>query len=557
MVTAIFLALWVQAAVGVNLLTPPGTPSTSCKWNPWDGKATSEAGEYEIPGSPYGENGTIEGFTILFPPMERHLIFSLKVKAGRAGQKFSFSAVGYDTSRAKTEPWTSWWNDSIALKTSDWTTFRRDMCIPKGTDRFRVIFHNPNQDSFLVTNMQLVTGEPGTTDPTAIDLAKENIEVWRQLRDKAKPSPAQLGAVLAARSTGMVVNHVHIRGPVRTSKAGEVGIATFPVPALDCGQVPIAFKVACDKPGKILSANWRKRGDGRNYLCDVKLVPGTHGVWLQYDALVLSPSRLNRDTQPPEESGSSHKSKWTRGTACVQTDNSDLKAVALKLSSPMDSEESYARKVFTFARDCNGKGAPFKTLDAAASLECGGSCTNRANLAAALLRLHGIPARTVSHMPTWGTGKFYEHWLTEYWQPGAGWIAVDPLLGRWDPDRRSRVVLATSSEQDEDRSFEPLHTRMVMPGAPYASSLELSPTLYQADLTDTDAINESEKVARFFVGPSTETQMLAAAHQFFKSLFRKLENGESTSADYDRIFKASASGRLGQFKALLKLEHKS
>jgi len=33
-----------------------------------------------------------------------------------------------------------------------------------------------------------------------------------------------------------------------------------------------------------------------------------------------------------------------------------------------------------------GKGAAFKSLDASHALDCGGSCTSRANLAAALLR---------------------------------------------------------------------------------------------------------------------------------------------------------------------------
>jgi hypothetical protein len=218
--------------------------------------------------------------------------------------------------------------------------------------------------------------------------------------------------------------------------------------------------------------------------------------------------------------------------------------LANKLWARNDSVVSYARKVFAFVRDDPGKGAPFKRLDALAALQCGGSCTNKANLAAALLRARGIPARTVAHMPTWSTLPLYEHWLTEFWVPGTGWLALDPALGRWDPDRRTRVVLSVANSADENRAFEPLHERFVMPGAPYASVAELSKELYPADLAKDDGINTVEQAANLVVPVGMERKL-------FERALKALPAVMDGRADYGRMLAVVKSGKIGDVLALL------
>ncbi len=554
MVTAGFLALLLQVSSGPNLLPLPGVQTTNCKWSPWDGHSTSIAGEYEVDGSPYPETGTVEGFNLINPPVETHLILSVKVRGNKAKQHFNMTAVGYNTHLPKGEGWTAWWEKSYVIDAGKWTTLERDICLPKGSDRLRVIIGNPNSDSVRISDLKLVAGVPGSPDPVAIATAKENIEIVKHLADKQPDTVLQRTADADARSAGVVINHVHIRGPIRTGNQGEVGTATFPVPAMDPGQIPIAFKITCDMPGQVLSAKWTKRPDGRNTVCKVQLKPGSKGVWVQYDALVLSPSGHMRDLTPPTWLAATNRQRWTRGTACVQTFNSEIQAMAKKLSAPNDSSESYARKVFAFVRDYRGKGAPFKTLDAVACVQSEGSCTNKANLTAALLRVHGIPARTVSHMPTWAPEAIYEHWLTEFWQPDKGWVAIDPELGRWDPDRRTRIVLATSSEEDEDLAFEKLHTRFVMPGAPYASSLEISSTLYPADIegSETDAINTSNRVSRYIVDAGSELRLLAAANHAYLRMMADLTVGKATAFKYDRVNAAVSSGSAATLERVLR-----
>jgi len=371
-------------------------------------------------------------------------------------------------------------------------------------------------------------------DKDAIALAKREIALAEAERAHPSASPAQKAADAIARSSGPVVVHIQIRAPICSKKPGEQGVATFPVPALGKGQVPLAFKIECKAPGKLLGFSWRGRKDGTNLVCDVKLLPGVKGSWVQYDALVLVGGDRQRDTKPPVST-----SGWERSTACVQSNAPQIKAIEKKLCSPNDTVESYARKVFAFVRDDMGKGAPFKALDALAALQCGGSCTNKANLSAALLRAHGIPARTVAHMPTWCSSKLYEHWLTEYWQPGTGWVAIDSALGRWDPDRRSRVVLAVSNPADEDLAFDPLHERFVMPGAAYLSVLELNPTLYPADLTDDDAINSVDQVAQLRISGSEEAALFEAGSRSFKELLPRLGNRTEDETRYRRVMAAA------------------
>jgi hypothetical protein len=267
---------------------------------------------------------------------------------------------------------------------------------------------------------------------------------------------------------------------------------------------------------------------------------------VQYEALVLLGGPDQRDTAGPRQSR-----EWRQSTACVQSSAAAIRAIERKLTTSNDSTESYARKVFKYVRDDHGKGAPFKALDALAALECGGSCTNKANLAAALLRAHGIPARTVSHMPTWCSEKLYEHWLTEYWQADVGWVALDPALGRWDPDRRTRVVLSVANPSDENLAFNPLHERFVMPGAPYLSVVELTPALYPADLTDDDAINSVDQVALIRVNERQEAALFAVADHSFRALYPKLARGTAGGDRYERVLAAVKAGSATALTAAL------
>src|SRR5207249_3215793 len=103
---------------------------------------------------------------------------------------------------------------------------------------------------------------------------------------------------------------------------------------------------------------------------------------------------------------------WLRSAGCVQADDADVKAKAEELAQGTDDIGEYARRVIHFTTRNPLRMRLLKSLDARDALKSGSSCTGRANLAAALLRARGVPARTVAHLPTW-SGPLFCHWLVE------------------------------------------------------------------------------------------------------------------------------------------------
>lgn len=171
---------------------------------------------------------------------------------------------------------------------------------------------------------------------------------------------------------------------------------------------------------------------------------------------------------------------WLRSTKCVQSADDEIRRKAIELAKKSKDLELYIRNVIQFTSKNRGSKKSIKSLDAKTALHAGGSCTSRANLAAALLRAMQIPARTVSHLPSWFRQYFFEHWLVEYWHPGVGWIWIESTMNQFRPPSNEVVVLAVSSSEDEDQCDDPLHLRYIMPGAAYLSGCELSKELCAA-----------------------------------------------------------------------------
>lgn len=242
--------------------------------------------------------------------------------------------------------------------------------------------------------------------------------------------------------------------------------------------------------------------------------------------------------EPPlakEKGGASDFAEWTHSSACVQSDDPEIKSKAEELQSGTDDLETYVRRATEFCAKNKGlPGEKFFSLDAARALKCGGSCTSRANLAAALLRARGIPARTVAHLPAWGRSGFFEHWLVEYWHPKSGWVWVEPTLNKLQPAPNFVVVLAVSNIADEDRAFDPYQIRYVMPGAAYLSVLELPAELAQVIRTRADL---GRNYARCFADVSGTTSEMELLHKEAQAHFNRLYS-ETKSANDDPIDKA-------------------
>jgi len=83
--------------------------------------------------------------------------------------------------------------------------------------------------------------------------------------------------------------------------------------------------------------------------------------------------------------------------------------------------------------------------DAVATLRNGvGVCNGKANLAMALLRAQGIPARTLMVANT--------HFIIEYFVPAYGWVRAEPTQGQYLQPAQENIVMWVASPEDENAS---------------------------------------------------------------------------------------------------------
>ncbi len=329
---------------------------------------------------------------------------------------------------------------------------------------------------------------------------------------------------------------------VQPEPGADAGVITLPIPGLYREQVPLAFKLSAEPENALISWKWVKRPDGMNWLCEAKVKPPKGGAHVRWETLVLVNERptvpLPPAAKPEVPPGAD---VWLRSAACVQSADPDIKKKADELAAGADEVGAYAWKVCRFAAANPVRHAEnlAMTLDARAALDCGGSCTSRANLAAALLRARGIPARTVAHLPTW-VERLYEHWLVEYWHPGVGWVWLEPSLTQSQPSPTTLVVLNVANPEDEDKAFDPVHVKHVMAGAPYLACPLLDSNLKNSFFRG-EQIGSFAKPEVRLKGTEAEMAALNAAAQKRFALLAE-QAGKSQPTDMDALLAAARAG---------------
>jgi Transglutaminase-like superfamily len=269
------------------------------------------------------------------------------------------------------------------------------------------------------------------------------------------------------------------------------GVITFAIPGLYREQVPLTFKVAADPPSALRGYRLRPRHDVLNWLCDVTVAPGKTEAIVFWESIVLTkpsePTIVGNIEKIAQPEVRPEVSPWLRTTSCAQSDDPRIQKLAKQLASN-ENEKSilkYAQAVESWVDTNRGTGADFDSLDAATALGCGGSCTSRSNLATALLRARGIPARTVDHLPL-DAGPHATHWLTEYWQPGAGWSWLEPAGRSVHTRSGGAVVLSVATPEDEDDVVWPNRRSGIMRGAPRYSMHEFNGPIRWRNPNDAD-----------------------------------------------------------------------
>lgn len=381
-----------------------------------------------------------------------------------------------------------------------------------------------------------------TTESGTFATARFRFERWdyvcnARLEDGKLASPSLRPAALGGRGV-LRASHGCVVGPSPKSDApGAVrrgqGVVTFAVPGTYRDQVPLSFEVKAEPAKAMRGYKLRQREDGLNWVCDV-FVNSTDPVTVWWEATVLvadrQPANLPKAATPEVTAA---VERWVKPTGCVQSDDGGVKKRADELAKDTADVGEYARKVTDWVAKNRGTGQPFGTLDAAAALGCGGSCTSRANLSAALLRARGIPARTVAHLPTWA-GPLYVHWLTEYWHPNHGWVAVEPSRNQNQPSPSTYAVINVATPDDEDHAIFASLRSGVMAGAPRFSSRDIDGGI--VPVTDDNRAKFDPRT----VGLAVPLAKLQATDDEWKAL---------TAAAAAAHTKLTAEGRTGSIKA--------
>ena len=183
-----------------------------------------------------------------------------------------------------------------------------------------------------------------------------------------------------------------------------------------------------DRGNKIIIATWSN-------------VPDKIDAVVSFDAKNIIGLK-NFETQAPFPlSGVPDEMKvYLQETAQVQTTNTEIRQLALKLTKDVKTQFDAVQMVISWVVDNIHYVSPPVKYDALYSLHSGkGNCQNFSHLSAALLRSVGIPVRIINGVTlnqpfdiAWDKGTLTfkmgqgRHSWVEVWFPDQGWVPYDP-----------------------------------------------------------------------------------------------------------------------------------
>jgi len=140
---------------------------------------------------------------------------------------------------------------------------------------------------------------------------------------------------------------------------------------------------------------------------------------------------------------------WLISTQAIQSENFLIKTTAKKIKGSTENLITLADKIVKFTPLRWRAGWVFQSQDALFTLLFGGICIGQANLATALFRANGIPAKDIYVIPTGGQVK---HANCEYYCPGYGWVPTNPTTGRTPYEPKSAITLRVNYPEDENEA---------------------------------------------------------------------------------------------------------
>jgi len=265
----------------------------------------------------------------------------------------------------------------------------------------------------------------------------------REKGEKAAPGAAGPGLFLAeGRYAGTC------------SRDGETLRVWIPVPILWREQVPLTFRAWTEPEGLIASVKFFRRPHGFHY-AELSL-PGLKGgtrFQLFWESHVLALPHEARPIPPgirvPVENAPADVAPWLQASWCCDANDPAIRKAAEEILQGRATADAIVpaliERLGAILRGAKGR---VSNLTASDAMTKAGSCTSNANLAAALFRACGIPARVIAGYPTW-SGPLQTHYVVEYWLPGIGWRLMESSLCRDDRPAAEQIEVAMVLPEDE------------------------------------------------------------------------------------------------------------
>ena len=337
---------------------------------------------------------------------------------------------------------------------TDWTLVKTHMTIPKDCVKLEVWLY-------------FATAGPAEAwfDDVCLRLPHEHEELPRSFVRKVMKGPGIACAEGCYEFTG------HGESKLRIA---------FPIPQMYEEQVPIYLEFISLPEDAINKVSLKNRKEAPpNWIAEIEFKPLEKGekVWFNWKGYVLLIAKdystlpeqveIPRIDDLPEE-----VLPWLRSTKSVQADHKDIQKKAEELRDPNNDLIQTIRRVIAFSTETSrnikrGRDRP-NDCSALTALHWGEICTGSANLAAALLRANGIPARLLANYPVWNT-LFATHYFIEAYIPGYGWVRAESIMNVFPVETFRNVIVSIVYPDDEDKSFG---NRWCAQGCPYLSLTE-------------------------------------------------------------------------------------
>jgi hypothetical protein len=222
-----------------------------------------------------------------------------------------------------------------------------------------------------------------------------------------------------------------------------------PLPQMADSQIPVSYTIVSKPTDAIAECRLRTRGDS-NVAVGVRLSgKPDQEIEITWTSVVLVARKA--DVGKPDR-----PEPYLRRTSCVQSDAKEITKLANELWPANGKIDAFAREIQRFIGKMQQKHPP-RSTDALNTLDSGANwiCTANANLATALLRAKGIPARSIAVIPTISK-RLEMHRIVEYVDHGQ-WITFDPssLQKEIPAEPWRNVIMAKTTIADEDAAMKP------------------------------------------------------------------------------------------------------